>query len=51
MIEETVRARVTSTSWVLGFVPGLAATLLGTGISGIDIFRRQTAQLAKELGS
>jgi putative ABC transport system permease protein len=51
MIEETVRARVTPTSWVLGFVPGLAATLLGTGISGIDIFRRQTAQLAKELGS
>jgi putative ABC transport system permease protein len=38
-------------SWVLGFVPGLTATLLGTGISGIGIFRRQTAQLAKELGS
>lgn len=51
MIEETVRARVTPMSWILGFVPGLAATLLGTGISGIGIFRRQTAQLAKELGS
>jgi putative ABC transport system permease protein len=51
MIEETVRARVTPMSWVLGFVPGLTATLLGTGISGIGIFRRQTAQLAKELGS
>lgn len=51
MVEETVRARVTPASWVLGFVPGLAATVLGTGISGIGIFRRQTAQLAKELGS
>lgn len=50
MIEHTVRARVTPMSWVLGFVPGLAATLLGTGFSGIGIFRRQTAQLAKELG-
>jgi putative ABC transport system permease protein len=49
MIEQTVRARVTPTSWVLGFIPGLAATLLGTGFSGIGIFRRQTAQLAKEL--
>ena len=38
-------------SWILGFVPGLAATLLGTGISGIGIFRRRTAQLAKEMES
>ena len=51
MIEETVRTRVTPMSWILGFVPGLAATLLGTGISGIGIFRRRTAQLAKEMES
>jgi putative ABC transport system permease protein len=36
---------------VIGFVPGHSATLLGTSIAGIGIYRRQTAQLAKELQS
>ncbi len=44
-----IRARVTPASYVIGFIPGLAAAVLGTSISGIGIFRRRTAQLIKEL--
>jgi putative ABC transport system permease protein len=51
MLANVLRARVTATSYVIGFVPGLCATLLGTSIAGIGIYRRQTAQLAKELQS
>ena len=49
LISDVLRARVTPTSAVIGFLPGLGATLLGTLVSGIGIYRRQTAQLAKEL--
>jgi putative ABC transport system permease protein len=49
MISDVLRARVTGTSWIIGFLPGLAATLLGTAISGRGIYRRQTARLTKEL--
>jgi len=43
------RARVTPAAFYLGFIPGLLATLMGTAVSGIGIFRRQTSQLFKEL--
>jgi putative ABC transport system permease protein len=49
MIFNVMRARVTTTSFFIGFVPGLLATILGTSISGLGIYRRQTSQLAKEL--
>lgn len=49
MVDNVLRARVTPASAVIGFVPGLLATLLGTGISGIGIYQRQTSQLFKEL--
>ena len=49
MISDVLRARVTPVSWVIGFVPGLVATLLGAAISGLGIFRRRTADLTKEL--
>ncbi len=49
LIPDVVRARVTATSWYLGFIPGLCATVLGTSLSGIGIYRRETSQLAKEL--
>jgi putative ABC transport system permease protein len=48
MISNVLRAQVTSTSFFIGFIPGLLATLIGTSISGIGIYRRQTARLAKE---
>jgi putative ABC transport system permease protein len=49
MISNVLRARVTPASVLVGFLPGLVATFLGTAISGIGIYRRQTASLAKEL--
>ncbi|MGD9380163.1 MAG: FtsX-like permease family protein [candidate division WOR-3 bacterium] len=51
IISDVMRAQVTPTSFVIGFVPGLLATFLGTAISGLGIYRRQTSQLAKEFES
>jgi len=48
IISDVMRARVTPTSYVIGFIPGLLATFLGTVISGLGIYKRQTSQLAKE---
>jgi len=45
----TMRARVTWISYVLGFMPGLFAPVLGTLFAGVGIYRRQTSQLFKEL--
>lgn len=49
MMSSLVRARINITSLYIGFVPGLFATILGTALSGIQIFKRQTASLFKEL--
>jgi putative ABC transport system permease protein len=51
MISDVLRARVTPTSWLIGFIPGLLATFLGALMSGRGIFARQTSQLAKEFES
>ena len=48
VMSNVLRAQVTPTSYLIGFVPGLAATLLGSMVSGLGIYRRQTSQLAKE---
>ena len=44
-----MRAQVTATSYYIGFLPGLFASVLGTMFAGIGIYRRQTSQLFKEL--
>ena len=49
VINDVVRAKVTPVSYVIGFIPGLIATFLGTSISGLGIYKRQTSQLMKEL--
>ncbi|MGE5498032.1 MAG: ABC transporter permease, partial [Syntrophothermus sp.] len=49
MMSNILRARISPTSFYIGFVPGLVATTIGTALSGIQIFKRQTAQLFKEL--
>lgn len=49
MVSNVWRAQVTPASYVIGFIPGLLATFLGTSISGIGIYRRQTSTLMKEL--
>ena len=43
------RAKVTATSYYIGFFPGLFASLIGTMFAGIGIYRRQTSQLFREL--
>jgi putative ABC transport system permease protein len=47
-VANVLRAKVTPLSYVVGFVPGLAATFIGKAVSGIGIYRRKTADLAKE---
>ncbi len=49
MLPNVVRARITSFTFVIGFLPGLLATFLGTAMSGIGIYKRQTSELFKEL--
>jgi putative ABC transport system permease protein len=49
MIPSTIRARITPADYYLGFIPGLISTVLGTMLSGIGIYKRQTATLFKEL--
>ncbi|MBN2012599.1 FtsX-like permease family protein [candidate division KSB1 bacterium] len=48
MMSNVMRARITPASFAIGFVPGILATTLGTSISGLGIYRRQTSQLTKE---
>ena len=49
MMSNVMRARVTPTSYYIGFIPGLAASVLGTMFAGVGIYKRQTANLFKEL--
>ena len=43
------RAKVTLTSYYIGFFPGLLASVIGTMFAGIGIYRRKTSQLFREL--
>ncbi|MFZ5939186.1 MAG: ABC transporter permease [Bacteroidota bacterium] len=49
MMQSVFRTRITPTSWYIGFIPGLLSTILGTMLSGVGIYKRQTASLFKEL--
>ena len=49
MISGVLRTRVTSPCFYVGFIPGLFATIAGAAISGLTVFRRDTAKLVKEL--
>ncbi len=49
LISSVIYARVTPTSYYIGFLPGLFASVLGTMFAGIAIYKRQTSQLFKEL--
>jgi putative ABC transport system permease protein len=49
MMADVIRAKVTPVSYVIGFFPGIIATLLGSAIAGLGIYRRKTSQLMKEL--
>jgi len=49
MIPTEIRARISPVDFYLGFIPGLFSTVIGTMLSGIGIYKRQTARLFKEL--
>ncbi len=49
MLPTVLRAKVTPDLFYIGFIPGLFAMVLGTMLSGIGIYKRQTATLFKEL--
>ena len=49
LLSNVIRAQVTPVSYVIGFLPGVFASVIGTMFAGIGIYKRQTAQLFKEL--
>jgi len=44
-----LHAKITPSTYYLGFIPGVFSMVLGTMLAGVGIYRRQTAQLFKEL--
>ena len=44
-----IRAKITPELFYIGFIPGLFAMVFGNMLSGIGIYKRQTASLFKEL--
>jgi len=44
-----IRAHISLTSYYIGFVPGIISTVVGSMLAGIGIYKRQTANLFKEL--
>lgn len=49
MMQGVMKSKITNDAYYIGFIPGLMATVLGTALAGIGIFKRKTAQLFKEL--
>ncbi|MBW2060104.1 MAG: FtsX-like permease family protein [Deltaproteobacteria bacterium] len=49
LMSNVMKAKIVPASYAIGFIPGLGATVIGTLIAGIGIFKRQTSQLFKEL--
>jgi putative ABC transport system permease protein len=49
MFPSVFHTRVTPVAFLIGFIPGLFSTVIGTMLSGIGIYKRKTSQLFKEL--
>jgi len=49
MMPSVFRAQVTPAMYIVGFIPGVVAMVLGTALAGFAIYKRKTAQLFKEL--
>jgi putative ABC transport system permease protein len=49
MMPSVIRALITPIDFVIGFIPGVLSTLVGTALAGIGVYKRSTAQLFKEL--
>lgn len=49
IMQNVIKAKITTTTLWIGFIPGVFSTVFGALISGLGIFKRNTAQLFKEL--
>lgn len=49
MYPNVLRAKLTPDLFYIGFIPGLFSMVLGNMLAGIGIYKRETAQLFKEL--
>ncbi len=49
LLPNVIKSKITAGDFYIGLIPGLASTVLGTMLSGIGVFRRETASLFKEL--
>ncbi len=49
IIPTTIRSRITPDLFYIGFIPGVLAMVFGTMLAGRGIYKRETAQLFKEL--
>jgi len=49
LMDPILRAKITPFAFVVGFVPGLLASVVGSAIAGRAIYKRRTATLFKEL--
>lgn len=49
MMPSVMRAHISFTTYYIGFVPGIFSTVIGASLAGIGIYKRQTANLFKEL--
>jgi putative ABC transport system permease protein len=49
MMPTVFRAVVTPSMYVVGFIPGVLATVLGSALAGFAIYKRKTARLFNEL--
>ncbi len=49
MMPSVYKAKITPLTYYIGFIPGMLSTILGTMLAGIGIYKRQTAQLFREL--
>ncbi len=49
MMPSVFRAQITPSTFFIGFIPGLFSMVLGQALSGIGVYKRDTAQLFKEL--
>jgi putative ABC transport system permease protein len=49
LVPPVLRAKITPQLFWIGFIPGVLAILIGTALSGLGIFRRETARLMKEM--
>lgn len=49
MLPTIMRAHISATTYYIGFLPGIISTVLGAMLAGIGIYKRETANLFKEL--